>query len=268
MRNSVVASAVAILLGYAASPGMALASVTYHFAESTGEGNVTSGAFSAPGGVQVHNPFTFDFTVADALAPSTSYTFGAAGALGKSQAGVSGDVLDFSFSDGFALSTFGLGDYPAIHEGYRGGPAASDTVRIGVTTDAFGAIGLYDILIVGRSTDRPNDVLSLQLQHDTPSAGVGLVLAAYEYGSSVGTYRFVDGDLRCVIRCGGGFTSIVDEGGTGETGGGGAAAAVPEPASWALMIMGFAGIGAMARRQRAVGQDDVSRRFKPAANVR
>lgn len=239
----------------AESTGAARASVTYHFAESTGEGNVTSGAFSAPGGVQVHNPFTFDFTVADALAPSTSYMFGAAGALGKSQAGVSGDVLDFKFSDGFALSSFGLADYPLVHDGYRGGPAASDTVRIGVTTDASGAIGLFDIQIIGRSTVRPNDVLSLQLQHTTPNAGLGLVLAAYEYGSSIGTYRFVDGDLRCVIRCGGSFTSLVGEGETGETGngGGGVSAGVPEPASWALMITGFAGIGAMARRRRADG---------------
>ena len=240
-----IALAVAGLLGIALAPTVASAAVTYHFAETTGIGNVTGGAFSGPGGIQVNIPFTFDFTVASALAASTIYNFGAAAALGPGGAGASGDVLDFRFSDGAPLTTFSLADYPTVPEGYRGGPAAADTVRIHVQTDATGAISLYDILIIGRSTFKPLDVLHLQLQHDTPSAGVGIVEAAYSYGPR----QFVDGDLHCVLFCSGTFTSA--PGGIGGGGGGGAGGAVPEPASWALMIVGFGAAGAMLRRRRA-----------------
>lgn len=44
------------------------------------------------------------------------------------------------------------------------------------------------------------------------------------------------------------FVRIADGGGFTEVGGGGA---VPEPATWALMIGGFGGAGAMLRRRRA-----------------
>lgn len=36
--------------------------------------------------------------------------------------------------------------------------------------------------------------------------------------------------------------------------GGGRTRAVPEPASWALMLLGAAGVGALARRRRAKGK--------------
>ena len=235
MRKTTAVIVGALALGCASQ---AAAAVTYHFAETSGAGNVTSGAFSGPGGTQVHNPFTFDFTVATALAAITIYNFSAANLL---PVGDSGKVLDFVLSDGSALSTFADADFPAQRAGFRGGPAASDTARIHVQTDANGGISLYDILIIGRSVVNTNDVISFQLQHTTPNAGVAIVEAAYNYGP--GFYNNVDGDIRCVVSCGGGFTVV--------QGSGGGSGAVPEAATWALMIAGFGGAGAMLRHRRS-----------------
>lgn len=231
----------AALAGLVALAGasQAAAAVTYHFQESTDIGNATGGVFSGPGGVTIYNPFTFDFTVATALAANTTYNFTAANLL---PVGDSGKVLGFTLSDGTALSTFSDTDFPAMRAGYRGGPAASDTASIHVQTDATGAITLYDILIIGRSTVRPNDVIYFLLQHDTPNAGIAMVEAAYNYGP--GYYNNDDGDIRCVVYCSGSFSVAQDAGGVG-------AGAAPEAATWALMIAGFGGAGAMLRRRRA-----------------
>lgn len=244
MKNVLAVATVAALFGLGFVPNIASAAVTYTFAQTSGAGNLSSGVFgdNLHYGPRIQNPFTFGFTVASALAANTTYNFGAEGALGRGQRGDSGDVLDFRLSDGTPLSTFSLANYPTVREGYRGGPAAADTVRIHVATNATGAVSLYDIQIVGRSTVRPQDVLFFQLQHTAPNDGVGIVEAAYEYGG--GSYRFVDGDIRCGL-CTGTVTSA-----PGGIGGLGGAGGVPEPSSWALLITGFGMAGAVLRRRR------------------
>jgi len=87
----------------------------------------------------------------------------------------------------------------------------------------------------------------LVYQADISSSGIGALLW---YAPELG-YRTPDaGHAGCAGSCGvivsshvGGIT------GTGGGGGGGGVGAVPEPATWALMIVGFGLVGSVRRRQ-------------------
>jgi hypothetical protein len=243
-RKFVAGAVLAGLAALGAGVSSASATVTYHFAESAGAFNSTGGIFGGPGGTQIHNPVTFDFTIAAALAANTTYNFGVTGV----ENGDSGNVLDFRFSDGTLISTFSLADEPA-HLEIRGGPFSTNLSRIHLQTDATGAIQYYDILMAGRSTFNTDEVIGLQLQHTQPG-GVAIVMSGYDYGGAGGTYRFTSGSLQCVLACTGGFTSA--PGGIGGAGAGGAGG-VPEPAAWALMILGMGGVGSLLRRRQGLG---------------
>ena len=237
-------AAVVALCAVGLAPSAANAAVTtYHYAETRFDGNLSSGVI----GDAVHNPyyyspFTFDFTVANALAANTTYNFGVSGV----ESGESGNVLDLRASDGNALTTFTLADYHAHFDVY-GGSVGHSLSRLHLETNAAGAISTFQILIQGRSAFNSQYIFNFGLQGTAASNSAGIALY---YDPALFFRTTVAGDVRCVIFCGGTFTSAA--GGIGGAGGpgGGAGGAVPEPASWALMIAGFGGVGAILRRRR------------------
>lgn len=230
-----IALAVAGLLGLALAPSAASAAVTtYTYTEADTGANITDGIV----GFNVKKPFTFAFTVANALAANTDYGFGVAGA----ESGASGNVLDLSFSDGTPLTTFTLADFHSKYEVYGGGAVPHTLSRIGVHTNGAGAITTFSILMGGRTPTNPQTLTYLQFVNDGPGT---IIQEVFYYDPALGFRTTVAGDVICHLQgyCGGAFV--------GTPGGiGGAGAAVPEPASWALMIAGFGAAGTVARRRR------------------
>ena len=218
------------LLGFCVSMAAALvvvapsgAAVTYHFEQSAGAGDTRFGLFSGGTG-----PVQFDFTVAQALAANTSYSFG----FSPISKGTDGSVLSFAVNGGNAYSNFASSDFPAKLTVYGGG--RNTDARIGVQTDATGAIAFYDILITGISAASSSEFLTVQIQHTSPIQGVAVVEGLYNlnHGASAA--------LQCVVGCGGGFTVA------GST----VAPSVPEPATWAMLVAGFGMIGSSLRYGR------------------
>jgi hypothetical protein len=242
LRKLVSTAAIAALLAFSAAPTGALAAITtYHFAEANTDANISSGLV----GSFVHNPFAFDFTVANALAASTQYNFGVAGI----EPGASGNLLDMRFSDGTPLTTFTLADY----HGYEvfGGAAGSTQSRFQLHTDATGAIDNFTIYVAGRNPVNSQTLTYLQFLGG-PS-GITFQETLY-YDPALGFHTVTAGDVHCntIGHCGGVFTAAPGGiGGVLDTGGGGAAG-VPEPAAWALMIAGFGLSGAILRRRRSL----------------
>lgn len=215
--------AAALAFGTAAMATPSAAVTTYHFSQTAAAANVASGLFQGASGT----PLTLDFTVANALAANTIYNFGYGGiALGDS-----GNVANFIASGGTAATTFASTDFPAVGTTY--GYGQSTAFILHVQTNAAGAIDLYDIRISGVRAADPSQYLLFQIQHDTPTSGVNAAASANSVQSG-----FATGIRYCANFCGGSF---------GVAGG---VAAVPEPATWALLIAGFGLTGAAARRSR------------------
>ena len=214
-------SVVCTLLSAALVVPPASASVTYHFEQSAAALDTRFGLFLGGTG-----PVTFDFTVASVLAPNTIYNFG----FSPISTGDSGSVLSFLVNGGNSYSSFASSDFPAHYTYY--GSGRSTGAAIHVQTDATGAISLYDILITGLSAASPADFLTVQIQHDTANAGVAVVEGLYNV-----TYGFSSASLQCVAGCGGSFGVLN-------------AAAVPEPAGWAMMVGGLGMVGFAMRSRR------------------
>ncbi len=237
--------AAAFAIAVACIPGTVAASVTYHFADNNPGGNFyTYGAFRG-----FTPPFTFDFTVDNALAPNRSYGLGVAGW----EPGYDGNVTDFLVSGGTALSTFRMADYFKVPNGRFAGYINSNPLsRIAVTTDASGAISSITASILARSTT--NTMLIFQANVTTTAIGEGLY-----YDPALGYATSVYATSGCYDSCKKLLTSshaggIDGNGGGGNGGAGpggvGGVGAVPEPATWALMIVGFGLVGSVRRRQR------------------
>ena len=242
LRKLVSTAAVAALIALGAAPSGASAAITtYHFAETDTSFNISSGLV----GAGLHNPFTFDFTVANALAASTQYNFGVAGI----EPGASGNVLDLRLSDGTPLTTFTLADYHGAYEVF-GGAVGSTLSRLQLHTDATGTIDNFSIYVAGRNPVNSQTLTYLQFLGG-PS-GITFQETLY-YDPALGFRTVTAGDVHCntIGHCGGVFTqSPGGIGGVVDTGGG--AAGVPEPAAWALMIAGFGLSGAILRRRRSL----------------
>lgn len=241
LRKLVSTAAVAALIAIGAAPTGALAAVTtYHFAETDTSFNLSSGLI----GAGLHNPFTFDSTVANALAAGTQYNFGVAGV----EPGESGNVLDLRLSDGTPLTTFTLADYHGIHEVF-GGSAGSTESRLQVHTNASGAIDNFAIYVLGRNPVNSQTLTFLQFLGGP--TGITFQETLY-YDPALGFRTVTAGDVHCntIGHCGGVFSA--SPGGIGGTGGAGGTtgSGAPEPAAWALMIAGFGLTGAALRRRR------------------
>ena len=244
MRKRFVAAAIAAVVGIGLSSGSAFAAVTtYTFTETDTGANITSGFLAS-----TPTPFTFAFTVADALAANSVYNFGVAGV----ESGDSGNVLDLKFSTGTPVSIFTLADFHGVYEVYgTGGPLNHSISRIHVQTNGAGAITTFSILVGGRTPTNPQTLTSMGLIND----GAGNIIGETLYYDPALHFRTtVAGEFRCNLRgyCGGAFVGApggIGGGAGGDPGGG--AGGVPEPASWALMILGFGGAGATLRRRRA-----------------
>lgn len=231
-RNTWVRAAIAAVFASTMVPAAASADVTYHFAQ--GPGSYNTGVF-----VGTPGPFTFDFTVANVLAPNRSYGFGVAGV----ESGYDGNVIDLLVTGGNALSTFTLADYKGASEYFYGYINGGTLSRINVDTDSTGKISAFVMHIRGRSPGNS----TLVYQADISSSGMGALLW---YAPELGYFTPVAGRAGCAGSCGvivsshvGGIT------GAGGGGGGGGIGAVPEPATWALMIVGFGLVGSIWRRQ-------------------
>ena len=109
-------------------------------------------------------------------------------------------------------------------------------MRIHFVTDAHAAISDYDILLGGRSHADRSQFIQYHLQ-DYYFDRFGPSITALTLDVSSGLVGIQTGGLQCVSACTATFGPV-------------AAGAVPEPASWALMILGFGGLGAALRRHR------------------
>ena len=237
-----VALAVAGLLGLALTPSVASAAVTtYSLTETDTVANISTGIV----GANLHNPFTFAFTVANAFAANTTYNFGVAGV----ENGDSGNLLDLRFSDGTALTTFTLADYHSHFE-FFGFPVGGTRARFHFETDGAGGIKTFTVDGQARTPTNIQTITSFGIQGST--AGNSFAETFY-YDPALFFRTTVAGDVHCNIigHCGGVFVGAPGGIGGAGGGGGGGAGAVPEPASWALMIVGFGAAGAMLRRRRA-----------------
>jgi len=142
-----------------------------------------------------------------------------------------------------------------------------------VTSDTLNSIGGYDILSASGTIDGAA-VLGLKLNPTQPNFSADGVFiynnVIYPTGAPIDPYGFVVNTAGGEFNFGydgnqsGGFFAILADGSThvnshGDvvpnyrvTVGSGSLAAVPEPASWAMMLAGFGLAGAAMRRRRAV----------------
>lgn len=220
-----------------AIPSASSAMVTYHFTQATTAYNSGTGILRGLTG-----PITLDFTIANALGANGSYSFGVAGVEN-----VGPNLVDLRISAGTALTTFTLADFHGRYE-YFGHDAGHSLSRLGVTTDAAGKINFFDISFRGRSTVDPTLIFAYTTQKNPGNIGVYGPYVYFFYDQSLGYRNSSAGGYGCYSSCGPNIT--FSPGGIG--GGGGGAGAVPEPASWALMIAGFGLIGSALRRRTAV----------------
>ena len=225
LRN--FAASAALLAGLAAigMGSQASASVTLHFAEANGAVNYSFGRFGS-----ASRPVKLDFTVASPLLANQHYNFGKANV----ESGDSGDVSDFSISDGTPNSVFQFSDAPSKE--YFNGNNVATFSRFHFETDAHASIVNYDILLGGRSHADRSQFIQYHLQ-DYYYDRFGPSITALTLDVSSGLVGIQTGGLQCVSACTATFGPV-------------AAGAVPEPASWALMILGFGGLGAALRRHR------------------
>jgi hypothetical protein len=202
------------------SAGAAQAAVVYSLGPVGTETNQNAGVQSWVG---VNAPMTFTFTLADALAANQNVFVNAA------------NVLSWGASAGQAESTISS-DAVA----YPG----EVLTRLHLITNGTGAITGYNVLAsatelaIAPITVGPHTGVrtTVRFLFDDLSGG----------GDSVTFIEQANGQIRgeaiCTRGCPTAFTSLIDPpSGPGS---------VPEPAAWALMILGFAGVGATLRRRR------------------
>ena len=213
----------------------ASAEVTYHF-----EQNGSIGSYVRNGELLGTGPFTFDFTIANALAANHSYNFGVAGV----ESGFDGNVLDLRFSGGTALSTFNMADFFKVpNDRYYGYINSNPLSRLHLDTDVNGAIRAFSIFILGRSTVNTSRIFLGTLGAN----GFGIV---DYYDPALGYHTPDAGKVYCATTCG-----VTVNSHDGSIVGGDGVSAVPEPETWALMVIGFGFVGGAVRR----------RQFRPAA---
>jgi hypothetical protein len=116
--------------------------------------------------------------------------------------------------------------------------AALTSGNVYVTTIGGGAP--VNGIISNSISSTPNGGLVFDSTFDPYILGTGHFVANLTGGSSISGVTFNFGTMT------GEFTS----GCVGRTCGGGGGQGVPEPASWAMMIIGFTGVGALVRRRR------------------
>jgi hypothetical protein len=209
--NKAAAAAAGIALGFGLASS-ASAAVMYSFIDTNTPTNSRDASVVNSGAVGVHDAITFEFVVADALAANTTFALKNA------------DVLSWSAFAGTDLSTISSDD------------ARANIDLLHVTTNALGDITTYNILV-----HATNDGF-------TGADPINPTFTLLNIGSLTYSVRFIEnnhgqntGGAVCTLGCQHTVTmSTVRE----------AVAGVPEPASWALMLLGFGGVGAMLRRGR------------------
>ncbi|MBC7499187.1 MAG: PEP-CTERM sorting domain-containing protein [Herminiimonas sp.] len=185
------------------------------------------------------NPLTLDFTIANPLGANDSYSFGVTGV----ENGAFANLLDFRISAGTALTTFTLADFHGMNE-YYGGYLGGSLSRLGVSTDALGNIDFFDIIFRGRSPVDPQLIYVFSTQRDPGNLGVSGPGISLDYDPALNYRTPSAGGYGCYVACGPIITSSISG-----VGGGVGIGAVPEPASWLMMIVGFGLIGSALRRQ-------------------
>lgn len=234
----------------------AAALVKYSFTQLVGTGNNNLGALSAASsGSFFKTPVTFDFTIAAALPVGVTTGFSLPGLTynGPNLGTPTLAVTDFNVTNATAISTFSLAQYLTDYPGVTG-----FTGRIIIRTDSTGAIVQYGVFVNGYSSySGPliagyTAITTYSFTADSQNAlsDARLLINVSNTGRNA-TSDF--GDLICVAGgqgCGGSFTVAaagVDGGGGGGTN---SPAAVPEPASALLVLMGLSGVAALRRRVR------------------
>ena len=161
--------------------------------------------------VGAHTPLTFDFTLAAPLAAN----------LGPTD--VVAQALSYRASGGQAESTITNLDYVG---GFK---------QIELSTNALGAITTFHFHVVGQNLVLPNAPNFLDFNFQ----GFNGALSAENLLFYRNDAHFNYGNADCAnANCGGGGFTV-------QLGGG-----VPEPATWALMVMGFGAVGLGLRRRR------------------
>lgn len=130
---------------------------------------------------------------------------------------------------------------------YFNGSSPGNTVLFGATLRLQAGAGIDDIieplhffstLNNFSSKERDSDFITFTTFPVSFNVLEGATASVDLFGSIVGDPQFTLNDLE--LHSGGGFL------------GHGIGSPTPEPASWALMLLGFGGMGAMVRRRRAL----------------
>lgn len=126
-------------------------------------------------------------------------------------------------------------------------PTGGQFVGVQYTNDAFrgggGFMSGFDYAVQVKDSTNPKDYYGGTNNLTFTIQGTGLTLASITPQTEDGKQVYFGADLRQCIG-----TAPCVTGPAGAT----LKAAVPEPATWAMMIIGFGGVGAMIRRRRTV----------------
>jgi hypothetical protein len=155
-------------------------------------------------------------------------------------------VLDAGFSLLLNGATVGVNEGGSGYSGtLYNDPTTYLTIPGGATVDLFSTQGLKSFSLYMGSPDTYNSIRFIGVDYDVTLPGnlmtLGDTNASWQWGKRV-NFDFGGAQVSHIVLSSGQNSFELDNI---------AGNAVPEPATWLMMIMGFGGMGAMLRRRRA-----------------